>query len=406
MPLITKVYPKLERAQQSENGDVNARAVEEVYEQYDQDYSDFEEGEEDDVDMDGNSIIHRARPRKLVPDLPQKSQLRASQILENLTIELSALEQAAVDELSKSQVDPHEHYLSSEEEASESADEYDESIIELDMGSEPSSPASRRGSHEDIARVVSFMFVGKPTIIDVLIEKPIQKEHLQRPHNQPRRRPSPLKLTPTITNNYRSTSFIRPTTSRSSSLNALSTINNTQTAPISSTNKAKAAMSSIASKANFLSYDPYPASEAQDMSRSPSAEAMVANSSTNHNNRETTYLEPRTPTHSLAKGAAKDAWKGLNRTLSLAKQRKPSMSSLKTLNMASNGSTTMISPLPPAQSNVQASSGPDSPEHGALTYEEIMRGVIRAPPSPVKSMKHRTGLVSGLMGVGRRTLKA
>lgn len=93
------------------------------------------------------------------PALPQKSSLRASRILDSL--KLSSIESAT-----QSLTTPHDAYMSSEEDASSSADEFSE--YDYESGSETSkgSPV-RRKSYEDTARVVSFIFSGKPFLVDL-----------------------------------------------------------------------------------------------------------------------------------------------------------------------------------------------------------------------------------------------
>ncbi|KAI0169687.1 hypothetical protein GGR52DRAFT_476837 [Hypoxylon sp. FL1284] len=89
------------------------------------------------------------------PKLPEKSALRASRLLEGL--KLNTIEATA---------DPHDVYLSSEEDASSSADDF--SDYDYDSTSEESekSPVRRR-SQEDTARAVSVVFIGKPCVVDL-----------------------------------------------------------------------------------------------------------------------------------------------------------------------------------------------------------------------------------------------
>ncbi|KAI4865050.1 hypothetical protein F4820DRAFT_421635 [Hypoxylon rubiginosum] len=89
------------------------------------------------------------------PKLPEKSALRASRLLEGL--KLNTIEATN---------DPHDVYLSSEEDASSSADDF--SDYDYDSTSEESekSPVRRR-SQEDTARAVSVVFIGKPCVIDL-----------------------------------------------------------------------------------------------------------------------------------------------------------------------------------------------------------------------------------------------
>lgn len=93
------------------------------------------------------------------PALPAKSSLRASRVLDGL-LKLTPGEQPPF----TTQSAPHDIYLSSEEDASSSADDF--SDFESDSGSDESRTSSkRRGSHEDTARVVSVVYSGKPSMI-------------------------------------------------------------------------------------------------------------------------------------------------------------------------------------------------------------------------------------------------
>ncbi|KAJ4319679.1 hypothetical protein N0V84_006233 [Fusarium piperis] len=93
------------------------------------------------------------------PALPAKSSLRASRVLDGL-LKLTPGEQPPF----TTQSAPHDVYLSSEEDASSSADDF--SDFEFDSGSDESKSSSkRRDSHEDTARVVSVVYSGKPSMI-------------------------------------------------------------------------------------------------------------------------------------------------------------------------------------------------------------------------------------------------
>lgn len=97
------------------------------------------------------------------PALPPKSRLRASRLLE--TLKLSSIESAT-----QSLTTPHDMYLSSEEDASSSADDFSDygfgSENESAGEASPKSPVRRR-SHEVTARVVSVIFSGKPSIVNL-----------------------------------------------------------------------------------------------------------------------------------------------------------------------------------------------------------------------------------------------
>jgi hypothetical protein len=209
---------------------VQQQRKQEVREEKDKDsgYEDFEEFDQDecvDAYMEG-SVVSRGRLEQPVktPALPQRSDKRASRLLENVMLELQSLDGSKQKEEDKISIvqesDPHELYLSSEEDASFS-DDYDDSIsdFEEDMNLEDaeaarpfSSGASSRKSQEDTARIVSFISVGKPQIVDIYVPNtsPSADKRLSpnletvnscdtTPTSSPQRstrRPAPLKLYP------------------------------------------------------------------------------------------------------------------------------------------------------------------------------------------------------------------
>ncbi|OTB13699.1 hypothetical protein K445DRAFT_319922 [Daldinia sp. EC12] len=113
------------------------------------------------TDMDDACIIEEATvldAREVTiatPKLPEKSALRTTRLL-------NTLQRISTEPIT----DPHDAYLSSEEDASSSADDF--SDYECDSNSDQSekSPA-RRKSQEDTARAVSVVYVGKPLVVDL-----------------------------------------------------------------------------------------------------------------------------------------------------------------------------------------------------------------------------------------------
>ncbi|KXJ92942.1 hypothetical protein Micbo1qcDRAFT_160814 [Microdochium bolleyi] len=134
------------------------------------------------ADMDDQSIIQDAhilstknlRESNLAtatPALPQRSTLRTSKFLDNLRLDSI---KSATDSIST----PHDVYLSSEEDASSSADDFSAEEMDLDEdddddllespASTSSSPVSEKSlSREVTARVVSVVFVGRPSIVEL-----------------------------------------------------------------------------------------------------------------------------------------------------------------------------------------------------------------------------------------------
>ncbi|OLN82112.1 hypothetical protein CCHL11_07651 [Colletotrichum chlorophyti] len=95
------------------------------------------------------------------PALPAKSSLRASRLLDGMALKIITNQPTNL-----TQAAPQEVYLSSEEEASSSADEFSDYEYESESAESADSPV-RRKSHEDTARVVSVVYAGKPSIIDL-----------------------------------------------------------------------------------------------------------------------------------------------------------------------------------------------------------------------------------------------
>ncbi|KAI1406010.1 hypothetical protein F4819DRAFT_322026 [Hypoxylon fuscum] len=89
------------------------------------------------------------------PKLPERSALRTSRLLESLKIDTT-----------DPSTDPHDVYLSSEEDASSSADDFSDSDYDSTSEESEKSPLRRR-SQEDTARAVSVIFVGRPCVVDL-----------------------------------------------------------------------------------------------------------------------------------------------------------------------------------------------------------------------------------------------
>ncbi|KAI6771881.1 hypothetical protein HG530_002839 [Fusarium avenaceum] len=104
------------------------------------------------------TMIPTQRQLAEAPALPAKSALRASRCLDGLLTHKLAEDQAPFST-------HHDVYLSSEEDASSSADDF--SDFESDSGSDGSRTLDRRGSREDTAKMVSVVYAGKPSVIDL-----------------------------------------------------------------------------------------------------------------------------------------------------------------------------------------------------------------------------------------------
>ena len=404
-------------------------------------YEDFtayynDEDECVDSDMEG-SILNRPRPKKPVktapPALPQRSEKRASRILETLMVELKSLDGSTPKESEKQTIlpenDPHELYLSSEEDASLS-DDYDDSDSLVDF--EPSddteeatrassSRASSRKSQEDTARVVSFIVVGKPVIIDIFQASPERsRRHSMNldsltsitaapsPPAKTTRRPTPLKLYPnplrrmsisSITSSHYTTASSTPQASNASMTNLSSMCHSTSyIPPPRKTSRLASLVTTTKSNFQFLSSDPF--ASPQESKESEKEET------------------PKTPT-----SAAAAAWKkNFSKTLNMA--RKPSMPKINLAYTAgvvkprpsnSNSKIDLVQPAPERESIESTSKvveepkaiqrsqtmpmppTPSTPGGGPVRYEDIMRNVIRAPPVPMTSPKEKRGFGLGLV---------
>lgn len=384
MPLTSKLFPLLERVGRDNE---KVREPEILSSTEDQHYDDdYEDEEYDEEMMDDGTIINRPRPKKAAkcPAVPPRSARRASKGLDLNCLEK---EQPRTEEVEDA-FDPHQLYLSSEEDASESADDYDESLLDLLDDDRTPSRTSSLKSFEDTARVVSFMFVGKPLLVEISIEKPKPKSR------QRQRRPSPLRLD--------SISSFRPLTQKANLPRQ-----NTDPDIVSSvasihTTTTDSETQSIAP--SFLDADPFPPSTTSD------AHPPTTN---------TTAL--KTPTTTLS-----NAWKtGVSRTLSLAKsaRRRPS---IPLLNFVGDKSTTTLTLDKPKEKELRASwdSGKVMREvetasvadHNdeAEKFDDVVRGLTRVttPLPPLKvgekeemRVKVKTKeikLKKSMFGLGRR----
>ncbi|KAH8908371.1 hypothetical protein BR93DRAFT_957367 [Coniochaeta sp. PMI_546] len=213
-------------------------------------------------------------PKMETPVLPEKSALRASRMFN-----MDSKFQGSIQSTELSQATPHDVYLSSEEDASSSADEFDFSDYDYDSESEdPQSP--RRTSHEDTARVVSVVFMGKPSLIDL----PTSRRSVSPNSIEARRRASTV-------------SSVSPSLHRSVTESAASSLHHQSP-------RKSSLVSSLLSrkKPPFLQIDPYANGSTYSLDAAPKQEEE-------HNVAPKT---PRTPTAML---------KNMSRTLSLVRKR-------------------------------------------------------------------------------------
>jgi hypothetical protein len=364
-------------------------------------YEDFDAANEETEESDTEgSIIHRRRPKKAgkAPAVPQRSDKRASKILENVLIELRNLDGSVPGKDSGKQSvvsDPHELYLSSEEDASFS-DDYEDSESLIDFAASPTedgeecTPASRASScrsQEDTARVVSFTLVTRPQIIQINIpptaaQKRRHSMNLETltasqaystpPSNT--RRPAPLEL-------Y-STSIHRLSISSTSASSTHHSNRSLTSLPPRTSSKLSSLMTNV--KNSFVASDDFP-------SNNPQVE---------EEDEQERPITPKTPTTIVAA-----AWK---RTTSrgLTKSRKSSIPTL--LSAYTLGSTHRDSRLATVLAaektkNVEEE-GKEVPQKSGeeeVSYEDIVKTageVMRQPPSNPKTETKMT--ISSKMSFG------
>ncbi|KAK4143813.1 uncharacterized protein C8A04DRAFT_28600 [Dichotomopilus funicola] len=337
-----------------------------------------------------------------VPQLPTKSALRASRVLGNLKLNLDngAVETAELGT-------PHDVYLSSEEDASSDADDF--SDYDYDSSVEDPASPSRVNSREDTARVVSVVFAGKPSLVDL-------------PATRKRPASSNSESTSRIRSSTESTSVTEPTATKSIPA---------EDRPVSPASTASSRYSYIArdmsakrrstflsdmltnnKKPTFLSIDPYANGSSYTLNIPKALDSLEGEV---HSTKT-----PRTPTA---------LFKGVTRSFSLSRKRsrpnlnspQPAVPKLDTSfasernTMASPATAVSVDSLPQQQPHL-AQKTPQTP----VTYTDILRAVKRnatvmgAPPanndivSPTAEnnspVSIRKGILSGL-SAKRRSVK-
>lgn len=156
---------------ESSNSNLPAESEKKADQPQDQDNSSDEsssthEKEDDDMlsveNLSSASSTSLAVPTGDVPALPAKSSLRASRLLGSIPQKKSPSD----DQPMLPHAAPHQVYLSSEEDASSSADDFSDFDDEIESDVEGSQkPSVRSISREDTARVVAVVFHGKPSIV-------------------------------------------------------------------------------------------------------------------------------------------------------------------------------------------------------------------------------------------------
>lgn len=260
----------------------------------------------------------RARMSTDVPELPVKSALRRSRLLlDHHGLKLGGVVEAG--ELGQATT-PHDVYLSSEEDASSDADDF--SDYDYDSSVEDPTSPTRRDNHEDTARVVSVVFAGKPSLVDLPAsrKRPISSSSMgtsrTRSSTDSRVVTKPRTMAPATTED-------RPATPASTASSK------SQTRP----NKEGARKSLLLSevlikkKPPFLSIDPYANGTSYTLAIPKALDSLEG---------EHAPRTPRTPTQVL---------KGVTRSLSLVRKRsRPAMSAHAPQSAAPRIDTSVASP--------------------------------------------------------------
>ncbi|KXX81337.1 hypothetical protein MMYC01_201453 [Madurella mycetomatis] len=357
------------------------------------------------------------------PELPKKSALRASRFLDNHGLRLGGAVEAT--ELAQATT-PHDVYLSSEEEASSDADDF--SDYDYDSSVEDPASPTRQSSHEDMARVVSVVFSGKPSIVNLSgsRKRPISSIST----NTTRTRSSTDSAgSAGLSTTVSSTVEDRPTTPASSTCSQSQSQSKSQSEPRPNNDRSPNRKSTLLSeilvkKPTFLSIDPYANGSSYSLDIPKALDSLESEKT------------PRTPTMLL---------KGVTRTISLVRKRSrptinaaspqpaPRIDTSITSEPTKSNRNSIQSPAtvvlvehptvedgqqrPQSKSQPQPQPQPMTPQT-PITYNDILRAVkknavmmgpplpesdIISPTSPGQAMQKR-GILSGL-SARRRSMK-
>lgn len=232
--------------------------------------------------------------KEQAPVLPQRSALRASRLLVDLKMSPSA------EPLAFTQTH-HEEYLSSEEDASSTSGDF--SDFEYDSSSDDGPSPSEDCSKHVTARVVSVVYSGKPSVIDVpQVRRSISPNSIERPMSM-----SGLsdKASYTSVCNSRRTSVSTTTSSRS----ARSLHPQRPLPPRSSSMQPPT--EAMKAKLGFLRIDPYANRSSYYLAQSPAGPLDAPEIRTVEE-----VDRPKTP-----KSPAVNMFKGVARAMSIMKRR-------------------------------------------------------------------------------------
>ncbi|KAH7166035.1 hypothetical protein EDB81DRAFT_781075 [Dactylonectria macrodidyma] len=319
------------------------------------------------------------------PALPEKSARRASRMLDGIIIPQKMATEDQPPPLTAQSI-PHDVYLSSEEDASSSADDF--SDFEFETSSDDSQQSSvRRGSQEDTARVVSVVFSGKPCIVNLPRRSisPSSSETSSRP-------PSRLRRTSTLPIIDRRVSI---SSSPSSSSVRSSILHPPRTSSMLPSHRVEK------QKPLFLSIDPF---------------ATKADREDEHQNAGD-MKTPKTPTGMF------------KRTLSLVKKRSRTSLNTNHSSLSRDNLTSFMMPSYHMEKVREEASAPESKpapaprplsSRGPVTYHEIVKSAQRraqtTPMSPISPLSEpatpmtpngtRQRLRQGFNSARRRSIKS
>ncbi|KAK1766228.1 hypothetical protein QBC33DRAFT_560135 [Phialemonium atrogriseum] len=316
------------------------------------------------------STEDKSQPAPEAPALPQRSSLRASRLLDDISLKLGP----SIDSTELPQATPLDMYLSSEEDVSSSADDFSDYGDNYGYDSSNEDPQSpiRRTSYEVMARAVSVVFSGKPSIIEL---------------PTPRRSISPNSI---------------GSSKRSSMYSSISAIerSSTPTGSISSLHQPTRTSTLVSSflplrrKPPFLNIDPYANGSTYSL------EILKEN-----NGDEAAPKTPRTPTALL---------RGASRTFSLVRKRsRPLLNNFAAVASRDN----MTSPAPsltqPREVQEETRRAPELPQspqspQSPITYNDIIKAARKnamvSPPHPSPTHQQQSPLASPTTGPKRGIL--
>ncbi|TPX17662.1 uncharacterized protein E0L32_012041 [Thyridium curvatum] len=320
-----------------------------------------DDDDDDQQETDMNVAAQKNAAAGLAPPaLPAKSAMRASRLFDDLQLKLRASIEAhqileARDMLATA--NPHEVYMSSEEEASSSADDF--SDYDYDSGNDDPQSPSRR-SYEDTAKVVSVVFIGKPSLVDL----PSVPRRSGSSSTVNSRRESMLCAPSGVL-----ASMTRPSTASSGSITSSShfsfSSSSSRKNSLSGSNKFSSLLLAGSGRHqrqhSFLSIDPY-------------ANGSTYSLPTTHEEEDDTEVSDVSPSKTQA------LFRGVSKTFTLARKRSRPL--------LRDFAATQPRDLPasPAKEEVVAAAAPQekAPEHPAVTVIPARpQTPPRSPQSPV-----------------------